>query len=534
MNIARTYYLFVALLLSTGLFAQFSPGKLSEAHAHLEGMDNCTQCHELGSAISQQKCLDCHTEISQLQSLSRGYHSSSQVQEKSCVSCHSEHHGRRFDAVRFDTTTFDHGWTGFDLEGAHEKVNCRECHSSEHIADQEIAGREGTYLGMGTDCLSCHEDYHQGTLDVSCTKCHDQTSWAPASVFDHAKTDFPLKGAHKKVDCLECHPLEQRGGQDFQRFSGIQHQRCTDCHNDPHEGSMGSQCTQCHSNENWRVKNIQGTFDHSTTRFPLLGLHASVDCKECHTSGYQKMPFARCTDCHEDYHEGDFALETGGVEDCSSCHSVERSFSWSSFDLIDHQNSSYPLEGAHMVTPCTACHQPEAEQRWSFSFESTSCVSCHENVHEGRLDASYMEDGDCQSCHVPERWSLVSFDHGRTDWPLIGLHAEVDCRECHMKDGLDAQQFGGLTQQCVDCHDDVHAGQFAVAGSTPEVNCASCHTPENAWSPLLFDHNQTEFPLTGKHAEAQCSACHTPEGEGPEAIVYYQITAFACIDCHGS
>ena len=50
----------------TNIIAQISPGKLTDAHAHLEGMGNCTQCHDLGNKVPDQKCLACHTEIDQL------------------------------------------------------------------------------------------------------------------------------------------------------------------------------------------------------------------------------------------------------------------------------------------------------------------------------------------------------------------------------------------------------------------------------------------------------------------------------------
>ncbi len=42
--------------------AQISPGKLSKAHAHLEGVANCTQCHTLGKKVSNEKCMACHSE----------------------------------------------------------------------------------------------------------------------------------------------------------------------------------------------------------------------------------------------------------------------------------------------------------------------------------------------------------------------------------------------------------------------------------------------------------------------------------------
>ena len=69
------------LLLSLSSLAQFSPGKLSTAHADLEGISNCTKCHDIGNKISEQKCLDCHKEIQTLISADRGYHAYSDVKK---------------------------------------------------------------------------------------------------------------------------------------------------------------------------------------------------------------------------------------------------------------------------------------------------------------------------------------------------------------------------------------------------------------------------------------------------------------------
>jgi uncharacterized paraquat-inducible protein A len=61
------YIPILLLILTIGfvnpLFSQISPGELSQAHAHLEGMSKCTQCHTLGDKVSNIKCLACQTEI---------------------------------------------------------------------------------------------------------------------------------------------------------------------------------------------------------------------------------------------------------------------------------------------------------------------------------------------------------------------------------------------------------------------------------------------------------------------------------------
>ncbi|MCC6726954.1 MAG: hypothetical protein IT258_20805, partial [Saprospiraceae bacterium] len=42
-------------------------------------MSNCTQCHDLGDKVSNNKCLACHKEIKSLVDKKRGYHASKDV-----------------------------------------------------------------------------------------------------------------------------------------------------------------------------------------------------------------------------------------------------------------------------------------------------------------------------------------------------------------------------------------------------------------------------------------------------------------------
>ena len=73
-------------------YPQFSPGDLSNAHANLEGMSNCTQCHTSGDEVQNSKCLSCHKEITSLVNSGRGLHAR-EAKGKQCYACHSEHHG---------------------------------------------------------------------------------------------------------------------------------------------------------------------------------------------------------------------------------------------------------------------------------------------------------------------------------------------------------------------------------------------------------------------------------------------------------
>jgi len=129
------------LLLILGFFflcifqvtAQISPGDLSNAHAYLEGVSNCTKCHDVGNKVTREKCLACHQIIKTNIQARKGYHASPEVTGKECVVCHNEHHGRNFQIIRFDKRNFVHSKTGFELKGAHARQDCKAKNQGIHL-----------------------------------------------------------------------------------------------------------------------------------------------------------------------------------------------------------------------------------------------------------------------------------------------------------------------------------------------------------------------------------------------------------------
>jgi len=523
----------ITLVLLVGILpvsGQISPGDLAEPHAHLEGISNCTKCHTLGDKVSNEKCLDCHKELKVRIDQRKGFHASGKVYKKSCFICHSDHHGRKFDILRFDKAKFDHKETGYVLEGAHKKKDCQECHKKDFISDPNIKKKKQTYLGLNTTCLTCHVDYHQKTLPVKCDNCHNYETFKTAPKFDHAKSKFPLTGSHKDVECKKCHVVKIKNGKEFQEFKGLSFSNCTPCHEDAHQGQFGQNCKSCHSEVSFhQVKNI-GSFDHNKTTFPLEGKHSAVDCKKCHKASYTaSLRHNRCTDCHIDYHKGDF-VKNGITPDCRECHS-EKGFPQSSFTIERHNSSTgnFKLEGAHLATPCIACHKKNTD--WKFRNIGTKCVDCHDDIHKSYLDTKYYPGSKCTNCHTLEQWTMVKFDHKLTKFPLEGKHSEQTCKACHdQKAPVKSEKlhFTGLFTECTSCHTDEHNAQFEENG---KVNCADCHTPEG-WKSRPFDHNKSRFKLDGKHINVACAQCH-PTIIGPsKTYVLYKTGKIRCENCH--
>lgn len=529
MSLKQIKILIIVLITSIGfnVYSQISPGDLAEAHAHLEGLSNCTKCHILGEKVSNEKCLECHTFIKSGIEKNKGYHASSEVAGQDCFKCHSDHHGRKFEMIRFDKENFNHKLTGYELMGAHAEKNCNDCHKPEFISESELRQRKNTFLGLQTECLSCHTDYHQQTLGVNCLSCHDFNGFKPAVKFDHEQAQYQLKGKHLEVDCIKCHKIEIRNGQEFQQFTGIEYGSCVNCHEDVHNNKFGQNCTQCHSEASFHIIKRLSNFDHSKTDYPLEGKHQFVDCKLCHKSNFtDPINFSRCTNCHQDYHRQQFSKQ-GSSPDCADCHNIN-GFSTATYTLQSHNESHFPLRGAHLATPCFVCHKKS--DRWEFRNIGINCFDCHEDIHAGIIDKKFYPDAACESCHNESRWSDISFDHSKTGFLLEGKHKEQSCRSCHFRIGAAGaihQQFSNLANACINCHQDIHFGQFAKEG---KVDCYSCHDFDN-WKANKFDHDQTLFKLDGAHENLACKACHKP-AQSQQEYILYKIEKYRCEDCH--
>lgn len=520
--------LFAISMMAFRSFGQLSPGDLVQAHAHLEGLSNCTKCHTLGDKVSNAKCLDCHKEIKIRVDNRKGYHASSAVYSKNCTECHSDHHGRNFEIIRFDKNKFDHRLTGYKLEGKHAVQTCADCHKPANVQDPELKKKKNTYLGLSTACLSCHEDYHQKTMSLKCENCHNYDAFKPAPFFEHSKTKFPLKGQHQKVVCESCHKTSIQNGKPWRQFKVLKFSSCAHCHEDVHKTRFGQNCADCHSEESFKTIKNQGNFDHSRTNFKLIGKHQGVSCRACHKQSLTApVRHDECVACHTDYHQGDFK-KGGKVTDCRDCHS-EAGFQPSSFTIENHNQSPFPLNGAHIATPCFACHKKD--ERWAFRKIGIGCSDCHTDIHQTYLDKKYYPDSNCRRCHSENSWPEINFDHQITPFPLIGKHQELTCRSCHQKNTGNLEQnliFGGLNHGCEGCHADAHEGQFAKDGTS---DCSLCHIPDG-WLESTFSHENARFKLDGQHINIACSQCHPRVETNARSYILYKTGKLLCADCH--
>jgi len=301
-----------------------------------------------------------------------------------CGACHTPDSWRSRPDARF---SHDRD-AGFPLAGAHAAVECRQCHLD--LRFDEPRARPD-------DCASCHLDVHQGRLGPRCVECHDTDGFEVPAARAHARTTFPLTGAHVRVPCEGCHVGESAG-----RFTRVG-SACLTCHERDYLATTfpdhallgyGTDCASCHGTASWRG----ARFDHDDTGFALLGAHRRVACAVCHT-GPAHEPAVRpasqddCVACHRrDYdrrHAG-----TGFPTTCASCHGVNgwggARFDHAGFPIFSGRHRGewrscadcHPTPQDYAVFRCTTCHtRSDSDDRHDdvsgYVYDSVRCLACH-------------------------------------------------------------------------------------------------------------------------------------------------------------
>jgi hypothetical protein len=328
---------------------------LTNRHAEVQ----CVACH-VGNRYryTPAQCVSCHAPDDVHQG-SRG---------TNCDQCHS--------TASWTTAKFDHAKeTGFALTGAHAHTDCVSCHTSGRMEDK-----------IPKTCVGCHksQDSHAGRMGQRCDQCHNSSAWKPSD-FDHARDGkFVLPKGHDKLSCDTCHTAAVA----TQKLGTS----CISCHRaqDAHAGQLGKQCEQCHVPDGWRR---EVRFDHDLTSYPLVGLHVTVPCEQCHLTQQFKDAKTDCYACHrqDDAHKG------GLGEKCDTCHSPN---GWKLWQFDHAKQTKFPLTGAHSKLVCADCHHVRVE----VLKPSMDCVSCHQqdDVHAGQFGRQ------CQRCHT-----TTSFSGGR-------------------------------------------------------------------------------------------------------------------------
>ena len=372
-----------------------------------------------------------------------------------CESCH------RFSDPTWDEGTYDHAT--FSLLGVHATQLCGACH------------RNNVYAGTSRICSGCHQAAYNGATDpnhiaaafpTTCDTCHRYTdaSW-DQGVFTHAT--FTLAGVHVTQLCGACHKNDVYAG--TPRICSGCHQAAYNTATDPNHITAGfpTTCDTCHryTDASWD----QGVFDHAT--FPLLGVHATQPCAECHTGGVYAGTPRTCVGCHlSDYNAATDPnhITAGFPTTCDTCHKYTDT-NWSQ-GVFNH--NTFPLAGVHATRPCNDCHAGGV-----YAGTPRTCVGCHLDDYNRSRDPNHVTAGFPTTCDTCHRFSDTSWDQGvfnHTWFPITsGDHANRDCNECHTTPGV-YTLFSCITG-CHDRADTDDEHQDEPGYRYDSAACYSCH-----------------------------------------------------------
>jgi hypothetical protein len=343
---------------------------------------------------------------------------------------------------------------------------CSACHpafwSKETMADRCVLCHTDIATQL-RDPTSLHGVVMSSSENQPCYNCHPEHRGSDAQLttldpdaFPHQATGYSLEGHQLAADdspfaCTDCHA---------ENLASLDPIRCADCHRDldaaymqAHDRAFGPDCLACHDG----LDTYGAPFDHGQSAFPLLGRHALLACADCHQRAQAiadlKGTPQDCFACHQadDAHDGQFG------RNCAACHTTD---GWEQA-TFDHNQTAFPLGGAHLETACAQCHLDGVYQG-----TPQDCAVCHEDpaFHRGLLGS------ECASCHTATAWSPARYDRAHSFPTNHGEDGANPCQTCHPETLS--------TYTCYDCHEHDRVeteGKHREEGITDFQDCMRCH-----------------------------------------------------------
>ena len=343
------------------------------------------------------------------------------------------------------------------------KIDCALCHScekptkdnpclkpcprdSEDMGALEKAGPEIVIL----DKLQAIEDLYVPVRFNHKTHAHMSSSVEGCQMCHHFN-----QPNMQPESCKACHPTDiiheniaQPG------LKGAYHRQCIGCHT---QWDRNTACEICHEKKSGGPLNGTATTFSDKKHYPPVQMRDLIVYETNYGEG-DKVPF------HHKLHADKYD------RNCGDCH---------------HQQG------------CEACHNQHTDKLLPMGDLSPEkmhdhCFVCHEN-------------DSCEHCHG--RDSASRFDHISTGWPLISIHNQLHCRDCHLERGVITK----LNNQCTSCH-------------------------SQGWNIETFDHTITAVVLDEVHKEASCTDCHEDSLEISDRNVTMKTSPIkaSCTNCHDS
>jgi len=183
--------------------------------------------------------------------------------------------------------------------------------------------------------------------------------------------------------------------------------------------------------------------------------------------------------CHQSDYDTTTApnhLQAGYPTDCAGCHSTA---TWLD-GQFDHNQTQFPLTGAHQAVACQSCHADGI-----YAGKDTACVSCHRSDYDATIDPNHLQAGlstDCTSCHDTVTWQNARMlSHDASYFPIY------------------SSKHSGKWSTCSDCHTN--------PTNYIDFNCLLCHKHSNEADVTNQHQGRSGFIYDSQ----ACYACH-PRG----------------------
>jgi cytochrome b subunit of formate dehydrogenase len=264
-----------------------------------------------------------------------------------------------------------------------------------------------------------------------CLNCHDDPELKNDAGESMAVHEDAFKaGAHKRVECVECHVTAGTVKHPRNALGPVSFDVCMDCHEDeitPFQGSVHAKvkggepksCQGCHGS-------VHTTVRSNDPNAPMSPLNQVRNCGACHEEmldGYLSSVHAR-------------SLFVSGLSDaapsCADCHGTH--------DILRHTDPK--ARSSHQRSPemCGDCHKGILKEwdesahgaLWREGKDGPVCSTCHQ-AHAVQdpttAQARAQMPSDCGNCHADLYKSFHDSFHGK--WVSVGRESAAMCSDCH-------------------------------------------------------------------------------------------------------
>jgi nitrate/TMAO reductase-like tetraheme cytochrome c subunit len=394
---------------------------------------------------------------------------------------------------------------------------CRNCHEMGPYYDAWATGAH-----KGVDCVDCH-------VDAGAVNHVKHKVVATQELWVHISGDprFPQGTAEvPNARCLKCHAgIMDKTGPTFSHKQHAGAGPCVECHADAgHQVTTQALAKAGILKAGLEASNTATIVPAAARSDATSGTpaHSPVSCTKCHD-----LAKVACSKCHKPAHP-----DRG---ECATCHRPGARWSFS-HPLSEDCASCHAAPAKHFGSVCTSCHSPSVPfTETVYKHVSPDCASCHAAPAKHRA-------GACAICHQKPGVSWA-FSHPASSacgscHKAPANHFGSSCATCHrLGVPFKSAVYRHTSSACASCHK-------APAGHNRAVSCATCHKkPGVSWAATHPTSSACAscHKAPANHFGSSCSSCHKPLVAWRSATFKHPSTgsehtyrSFACAKCHPS